>query len=281
MSTHSSNPVLQGIYDPSLLARGPALVADITHLLSLLPSSSAGSGFAPTMSDTDSSIPLPPFPLPAFLSSIFLNPAPALSNFLTHIHHLCTAPGQAPLLLAHAYVRYLGDLSGGQIIGGRIKRAYGLKGKEGIAFYDFSAKGLRSGFESDPSGEGGKKRLMDIKDWYRRGMDDGVGEDKDLKGESHNQCAQSPSLITTERLVAEANLSFALNTSLFALVPPPPPKAAQASTRVEAPTERTPEQLRAQLDSNFGLIPTMIFGFGLSWAVGKFVLPEVYARLGW
>lgn len=32
--------------------------------------------------------------------------------------------------------------------------------------------------------EGGKKRLMDIKDWYRRGMDDGVGEDKDLKGES-------------------------------------------------------------------------------------------------
>jgi heme oxygenase len=86
-------------------------------------------------------------------------------------------------LLAHAYVRYLGDLSGGQIIGGRIKRAYGLKGKEGTAFYDFSAKGERSGFESDPSGEGGKKRLMDIKDWYRRGMDDGVGEDKDLKGE--------------------------------------------------------------------------------------------------
>jgi hypothetical protein len=27
--------------------------------------------------------------------------------------------------------------------------------------------------------------LMDIKDWYRRGMDDGVGEDKDLKGKRY------------------------------------------------------------------------------------------------
>ena len=186
LSTHCSNPVLQGIYDPSLLARGPALAADITHLLSLLPPSNSS---APTdTSPPAESTPLPPFPLPAFLSPVFSSPAPALDNFLTHIHHLSTSPGQAPLLLAHAYVRYLGDLSGGQIIGGRIKRAYGLKDKDGIAFYDFSSKGERSGFESDPSMEGGKKRLMDIKDWYRRGMDDGVGEDKDLKGELPNAC---------------------------------------------------------------------------------------------
>jgi heme oxygenase len=187
MSTHSSNPVLQGIYDPSLLARGPALVSDITHLLSRLPASDEPSATSST-SSLDPSAPLPPFPVPSFIEPIFSSPAPALSNFLTHIHHLSTASDQAPLLLAHAYVRYLGDLSGGQIIGGRIKRAYGLKGKEGTAFYDFSAKGERSGFESDPSGEGGKKRLMDIKDWYRRGMDDGVGEDKDLKGKRYRHC---------------------------------------------------------------------------------------------
>jgi hypothetical protein len=179
---HSSNPVLQGIYDPSLLARGPALAADITHLLTLLPPSTS-SNTSPLAPVPTESTPLPPFPFPDFLSPVFSNPAPALANFLTHIHHLSTSPGQAPLLLAHAYVRYLGDLSGGQIIGGRIKRAYGLKDKEGIAFYDFTSKGEESGFESDPSMEGGKKRLMDIKDWYRRGMDDGVGEDKDLKGE--------------------------------------------------------------------------------------------------
>jgi hypothetical protein len=179
LSTHSSNPVLQGIYDPTLLERGPALAADITHLLTLLPADTTSTTTAPSPSE---STPLPPFPLPTFLAPVFSNPAPALKNFLQHIHHLSTSSGQAPLLLAHAYVRYLGDLSGGQIIGGRIKRAYGLKEQQGTAFYDFSSKGSRSGFESDPSGEGGKKRLMDIKDWYRRGMDDGVGEDKDLKG---------------------------------------------------------------------------------------------------
>ena len=179
MSTHSSNPVLQGIYDPTLLERGPALAADITHLLTLLPAEtiSTTTALAPR-----ESTPLPPFPLPTFLAPVFSDPAPALQNFIQHIHHLSTSSGQAPLLLAHAYVRYLGDLSGGQIIGGRIKRAYGLKEQQGTAFYDFSSKGSRSGFESDPSGEGGKKRLMDIKDWYRRGMDDGVGEDRDLKG---------------------------------------------------------------------------------------------------
>jgi hypothetical protein len=154
------------------------LAADITHLLTLLPADTSAPSSSPPPTE---STPLPPFPLPAFLSPVFTSPAPALDNFLTHIHHLSTSPGQAPLLLAHAYVRYLGDLSGGQIIGDRIKRAYGLKDKEGIAFYDFSSKGEKSGFERDV--EGGKKRLMDIKDWYRRGMDDGVGEDRNLKGE--------------------------------------------------------------------------------------------------
>lgn len=180
LATHSTNPVLAATYDPSLLARGPALAADITHLLKMLPPSEQPTSFAAPNPST----PLPPFPLPAFLAPIFVNPAPALSDFIKHINDLAVAPQAPPLLLAHAYVRYLGDLSGGQIIGGRIKRAYGLKGKEGTAFYDFSARGEKSGFEADATGEEGKKRLMDIKDWYRRGMDDGVGEDRDLKGSS-------------------------------------------------------------------------------------------------
>jgi heme oxygenase len=180
LSTHSANPAISTTYDPSLLARGPALTADITHLLTLLPPSSEE---ATTFAAPSESTPLPPFPLPAFLSPIFTKPEPALSDFLIHIEDLATSTGKAPLLLAHAYVRYLGDLSGGQIIGGRIRRAYKLPSTAGTAFYDFSDKGERSGFESDKTGEGGRKRLMDIKDWYRRGMNDGVGEDKDLKGE--------------------------------------------------------------------------------------------------
>jgi len=195
LSTHSSNPVLQGIYDPTLLERGPALAADITHLLTLLPADTTTTSTAPAPSE---STPLPPFPLPTFLAPVFSDPAPALKNFIQHIHHLSTSSGQAPLLLAHAYVRYLGDLSGGQIIGGRIKRAYGLKEQQGTAFYDFSSKGSRSGFESDPSLEGGKKRLMEIKDWYRRGMDDGVGEDKDLKGKPNSFLLVQPADICRE-----------------------------------------------------------------------------------
>jgi hypothetical protein len=266
--------VLQGIYDPTLLGRGPALAADITHLLTRLRADTAPT----TTSAPSESTPLPPFPLPSFLAPVFFSPAPALQNFLQHIHHLSTSPGQAPLLLAHAYVRYLGDLSGGQIIGGRIKRAYGLKGQEGTAFYDFSSKGSRSGFESDPSGEGGKKRLMDIKDWYRRGMDDGVGEDQDLKGR-HTNPPQTKVLTFAERLVAEANLSFALNTSLFALVPPPPAKSS-AGTRQMPPNFRSADQLRGQLDGNFGTVPMMFFAFGLSLLVSKFLLPQIYDLLG-
>lgn len=187
LSTHSSDSVLEPTYDPSLLARGAALTSDITHLLTLLPEST-DSIPATTSTPASPSTPLPPFPMPHFLEPIFNSPPPALADFISHIHHLSTSTGGAPLLLAHAYVRYLGDLSGGQIIGGRIRRAYGLKGKAGTAFYDFSARGEKSGFESDPTGEAGKKRLTDIKDWYRRGMNDGVGEDRGLKGESCTLC---------------------------------------------------------------------------------------------
>jgi hypothetical protein len=72
---------------------------------------------------------------------------------------------------------------------------------------------------------------------------------------------------STERLVAEANLSFALNTSLFSLVPAPQKGQAQPSAQVLSPDQRTPEQLRAQLDR-------------ISWAVGKFILPQIYDILG-
>ena len=42
----------------------------------------------------------------------------------------------APRLIAHAYVRYLGDLSGGRIVGRILARSPGL-GPEALSFYDF------------------------------------------------------------------------------------------------------------------------------------------------
>ena len=86
-------------------------------------------------------------------------------------------------------------------------------------------------------------------------------------------------LISSERLVAEANLSFALNTSLFALVPPPPAKSS-TGTRQVPPALQNVEQLRGQLDGNFGTIPMCLFAFGVSLAVSKYILPQIYDRLG-
>ena len=47
------------------------------------------------------------------------------------------ATSWGPLLVAHHYTRYLGDLSGGQAIGRILDRTYGLDGA-GIAFYAFT-----------------------------------------------------------------------------------------------------------------------------------------------
>ncbi|MDZ7651645.1 MAG: biliverdin-producing heme oxygenase [Burkholderiaceae bacterium] len=43
----------------------------------------------------------------------------------------------AGLLLAHAYVRYLGDLSGGQVVQRIVARTLGLTPPTGLRFYDF------------------------------------------------------------------------------------------------------------------------------------------------
>ncbi|KAK2816906.1 hypothetical protein Q5P01_025097 [Channa striata] len=40
-------------------------------------------------------------------------------------------------LVAHAYTRYLGDLSGGQVLGRIAQKSMGLKSSDGLAFYSF------------------------------------------------------------------------------------------------------------------------------------------------
>ncbi|XP_034395698.1 heme oxygenase 1a [Cyclopterus lumpus] len=41
------------------------------------------------------------------------------------------------LLVAHAYTRYLGDLSGGQVLGKITQKSLGLSGQEGLSFFSF------------------------------------------------------------------------------------------------------------------------------------------------
>ena len=52
-----------------------------------------------------------------------------------YVEELRACAGNAPALIGHHYVRYLGDLSGGQIIKTMVRRHYGLE--DGLSFYEF------------------------------------------------------------------------------------------------------------------------------------------------
>ncbi len=66
----------------------------------------------------------------------------AALGYVARLQALQTAagPAAAPALVAHAYVRYLGDLHGGQVLQRLVGRHYGLSGEggaPGTRFYDF------------------------------------------------------------------------------------------------------------------------------------------------
>jgi len=59
---------------------------------------------------------------------------PVAVEYAERIAHVS---GDLPRYAAHAYTRYLGDLSGGQAIKRLVQRHYGL-GEDGVAFYTFT-----------------------------------------------------------------------------------------------------------------------------------------------
>ena len=60
---------------------------------------------------------------------------PAAQTYIARLQDLDTT--QPALLVAHAYVRYLGDLSGGQMLRQIVARSYGLAADAGSSFYGF------------------------------------------------------------------------------------------------------------------------------------------------
>lgn len=84
---------------------------------------------------------------------------------------------EVALLAAHAYVRYLGDLSGGQIIRRKIIKAYDLYDDgDGIAFYNFRTLDPRTGDKPAESHE-----VRKIKEWFKEGLEESVTDPK-MKG---------------------------------------------------------------------------------------------------
>jgi len=105
---------------------------------------------------------------------------PAAAAYVTRLQALERA--DPTRLVAHAYVRYLGDLHGGQMLARMIRQRFDLEGPQGTAFYAF----------------GEPERVETLKQDFRAGLDA-----LDL---THEQA---------DALVAEACEAFRLHVQLF------------------------------------------------------------------
>lgn len=91
---------------------------------------------------------------------------PATQTYVARLHHL--THHQPEGLVAHAYTRYLGDLSGGQMLGKIVARSLGLTGETGIGFYQFGTpaevgwhlQAFRTGLNALPLDEAGSERVL-------------------------------------------------------------------------------------------------------------------------
>ena len=97
-----------------------------------------------------------------------------ISSTLAYVSRLSTA--SPPQLLAHAYTRYLGDLSGGQHIVRKVSKRFPCPTDKGFQFYHFTG--------------------TDLKQRFRNAM-------------------ESCTVPDTDAVVREANIAFDLNTALF------------------------------------------------------------------
>uniref|UniRef100_A0A8C6TEU5 Heme oxygenase n=1 Tax=Neogobius melanostomus TaxID=47308 RepID=A0A8C6TEU5_9GOBI len=104
MDRNSSHPAVAPIYFPQELDRTEALESDLEFFLG-----------------------------PQWRSKIIF-PA-ATHRYAQRLREI--GKEKPELLVAHAYTRYLGDLSGGQVLGKLAQKALGLEGTDGLSFFSF------------------------------------------------------------------------------------------------------------------------------------------------
>lgn len=99
-----------------------------------------------------------------------LRAASAAGDYVSHLESLAHA--DPARLAAHAYLRYLGDLSGGRVLRGIVRRAFDLRDGAGTALYDFGsdedaqrlARDFRGGLDAIPAhGEEGNAIVAEAK----------------------------------------------------------------------------------------------------------------------
>ncbi len=109
-----------------------------------------------------------------------VRPSAVTQMYVDRIHEI--GNHQPELLISHAYTRYMGDLSGGQILKSIAKNAMQLSGDEGTEFYVFR----------------NIKNDKEFKQMYRNALDSiSVTEDQ------------------VNLIISEANVAFNLNMKMF------------------------------------------------------------------
>ena len=111
-----------------------------------------------------------------------VRPVPATEAYAARIREI-GAEGWLPGIVAHHYTRYLGDLSGGQMIARRVSKQHGLE-SEGVAFYDFAELG----------------DIAEFKNAYRACLD--------RLGETLDETEQ-------QRMLDEVRRAYGFNTAVF------------------------------------------------------------------
>jgi len=109
-----------------------------------------------------------------------IKPSEACERYVNRIREV--AKNEPELLVGHHYTRYLGDLSGGQILKGIAEKSLELKNGEGLKFYDF-------------------EKIEDTK-VYKAGY---RGILNDLSIDQHQ----------ADAIIVEANYAFRLNMYMF------------------------------------------------------------------
>lgn len=109
-----------------------------------------------------------------------IKPSLATKNYVNRIHDI--GNNQPELLIAHAYTRYMGDLSGGQILKKIAQNAMQLSEDNGTSFYNFQQ------IEDE-----NKFKII-----YRNALNDVPLTDLQIK-----------------QIIAEANIAFNLNMKVF------------------------------------------------------------------
>jgi len=138
---------------------------------------------------------------------MILTITPAQQAYIDAIRRCASSP-TPELLAAHAYVRYLGDLSGGQVLAKRLQKFNDLPEDQGVAFYFFPLIE-----DNDQFKEMFRKRLNQIevddtlreqivqeaKDTFLRNIDIFCEFDHELEGLPMSRKEQMENLAVLER----------------------------------------------------------------------------------